>query len=118
MTDFVQNDAEQITETPYNKWKDPEFVKKYYREKRREQRGVKRHPNIMEDGRLWSETHPYGRFESHREKLDYMAKYRKPIPKVECCICGCSYYQTQVKAHCETKKHQVAVNLLKKHNLI
>ena len=73
-----------------SKWKDPEFLRKYYREKRRDERGLKRHPNILEDGTLWSENNPYGQYKDHREKLDAMAKYRKTVPKIECGICGCN----------------------------
>lgn len=103
---------------PYNKWKDKEFIKQYYRERQRQKRGLKRHPNIMEDGSLWSESHPYGRFETHREKLDNMAKYRTHIPKVECQICGHIYFQSMKDKHPETKKHKLAVQLLKRHNVI
>lgn len=123
MTEYIQPPSDATAEaTPYNKWKDPDFVRRYYREKRREVRGMKRHPNIIVDEngneKLWSDDHPYGRFNTHREKLDNMAKYRKNIKKVECQICGSSYYETQQKAHCETKKHKSAVELLKKHHIL
>ena len=101
-----------------SKWKDPAFLRKYYRERRREERGLKRHPNVLDDGSLWSEHNPWGQFSSHREKLDAMAKYRTLVPKRECEMCGGQYYETQHEKHQKTKKHLVAIDLLKKHNVV
>eukprot|EP00952_Eustigmatos_sp_NYUAD-ZCMA_P009222 38102-Eustigmatos_ZCMA.PRE.1 len=79
--------------------------------------GLKRHPNIMEDGSLWSESHPYGRFSSHREKLDYIKRYRKPaprVPKKTCTLCQSEYYETQEERHKQTKKHKHLTESIRK----
>ena len=108
---------ENVDEIITSKWKDPEFLKKYNRERRRDERGTKRHPNILENGHLWSEENPYGKFKNHREKLDAMAKYRNPIPKIVCPLCGCNYFTTHQEKHILTKKHMNVVELLRKHNV-
>lgn len=106
MTEKCQKCESCSTKQKYSKWKDPEFMKKYHREKQRERRGSKRHPNILEDGTRWGESRPFGQFDSYEEKLKYMAKYRKYVPKITCDICQGEYYQTQEERHFNSKKHQ------------
>lgn len=97
-----------------SKWKDPDFIRVYNRERWRS-RNLKRHPNILEDGSLWSESHPYGRFESKEELLENHAKYRKRVPRIECPICGHTYYETQSSRHLASKRHTHALALIKRH---
>ena len=112
-----------------NRWEDPEWRRKYFREKRREIRGVKRHPNIMSDGRKWSEVHPYGKYETLEEKQQalreshkkYNAK-RPPAPpqrteKKICPICAKSYYPANEGKHLRGAFHQTAIKTLELHGL-
>lgn len=98
-----------MEKTASSKWQDPEFLRVYKREYKRRVEG-KRHPNIMEDGRLYSEVHPFGEFKSIREKYDAIKnKYRgESTPREECGICGSVYYVTQREKHLTTKKHEKA----------
>ena len=89
-----------------SKWKDPEFIRQYQREKWRQRHPLKRHPNLMEDGSKWTDHHPHGRFNTKEEKIQhYMAKYKPKVPQVECPVCKSMYYETQAEKHKLTKKH-------------
>lgn len=92
---------------PYYKWKDPEYIKLYNRQRYREIYGIKRHVNIMDDGSLWSDSHPFGKYETMREKLDDLKKYRKKpaVPRVTCSLCNKTYYATQDEKHQQSKGH-------------
>jgi hypothetical protein len=89
---------------PQNKWRDPDFLRKYYREKRRKDRGgLKRHPNILDDGTLWSESQP----EPPKPKI------KKPkVVKEQCGTCGKEYYPKQREKHLTTKIHNLAIKIL------
>lgn len=103
----------QTVSKPVSKWNDPDFVREYNRKKWREKHPLKRHPNKMDDGSLWSDHHPYGRFQSLQEKHDhYMATYKPKVPKIECKLCKQMYYETQEERHKQNKKHKQAMELI------
>lgn len=89
-----------------SKWQDLEWVRWYRREQKR--KNGKRHPNLMDDGRLWSEVYPHNGFSSKREYYDALKQRYRPntTPKEICEVCGSSYYTTQKEKHLVTKKHQ------------
>lgn len=83
------------------------------RERARQTRG-KRHPNIMEDGSLWSDHHPYGQFSSLEEKRKHhREKYYSRVPKVTCDICGYEYFETQKSKHFESARHRKVVDAVR-----
>lgn len=105
---------------PVSKWKDPDFLRKYYREKRRQHRGVKRHPNVMDDGRKWSEHHPYGNFETKEEWLKWKYSFMKPKPKQPkktCDLCKITLYESKWQIHLQSNEHVKNVELLKRHGI-
>lgn len=106
---------------PVSKWKDPEFIRTYYREKRRQERGIKRHVNIMEDGRKYSEHRPYGRFDTKEEFDENRKKYQKPAPKrpkAICPICFIEVYEAKMWVHEKSIPHLNNVELLKRHGCL
>ena len=95
-----------------SKWNDKDFLRKYHREKQRERRGIKRHPNILDDGTLWSQSHPYGKYGSHRELLDARKDGRVGIPKEECSLCGVHFYPSQKERHLNSRRHAIAMEVV------
>lgn len=84
----------------YNKWKDPEFLRVYYRHRRRNERGgLKRHPNLTEDNQRWLDVNP-----QPVKKYTYEHK--------TCDVCGRTY--KFINAHTKTKFHQEVQTLLSK----
>jgi hypothetical protein len=111
----TENEVPTVEQKPQSKWKDPEWVRKFYREKRRETRGVKRHVNILEDGTKWSDHHPWGRFETEEEWKEYKKKYQKPAPKrpkKKCDICNIEVYEAKWWVHEKSTDHLRNVELL------
>lgn len=93
---------------PISKWKDPDFIRAYNREKWRQKHPLKKHPWKMEDGSKWSDHHPHGQFSTKEEKLEaYNARYKPRKPKVECSVCKHMYYESQEEKHKQTKKHKM-----------
>lgn len=110
-----------VEEKKVSRWKDPEWVRTYYREKRRQQRGIVRHVNIMEDGSKWSEHHPYGKFETKEQMLEDRRKYRKPAPrrpKRTCEICQIEVYEQKFWVHEKSIPHLNNLELLKRHGYL
>ena len=108
------------TQKPVSKWKDPEWVKKFYRERRREKRGVIRHVNIMDDGSKWSDHHPWGRFDTEEEYRAWKKSYVKPVPKRpkrRCELCQSDIYVGKWHLHEKSIDHNRNLELLKRHNL-
>lgn len=102
---------------PLSKWKDPEFIRVYYREKRRQQRGIKRHPNIMEDGSKWSDHHPWGKYETKEEFKESRKKYRKPVPKstkIKCDLCQIEVFEAKWALHQDSIGHKKNVELVER----
>lgn len=88
-----------------SKWSDPEFRRVYKRELTRKNHG-KRHPNILEDGRRWTEVHPYGKYETAEEKRKaHREKYYTPAEKVKCVLCDLVLYKARAEKHLASQKH-------------
>jgi len=91
-------------------WKNKEDRNSYFRELMRQRRGIKRHANIMEDGSLWSDNHPYGKFDTNEERLQNMRENRKSQSKRTVChLCNKSYYMDEFEKHNFSKAHLLAV---------
>ena len=108
------------TKRSTGKWSDPEYVRLYYRNKRREQRGVKKHVYILDDGRMWSEVYPYGGFATVEELRNYKKKYLRPTPprpKTACAVCHQEIFAARLQSHYKTQRHLKAAELLKKHGV-
>lgn len=118
----IDSAGNSVETKPKSKWQDKDFLRVYYREKRRSERGgLKKHPYKLDDGRLWSEVYPYCGFATIEEARAYKAQYRKPPPprpKMTCTICGQEIYVAKKELHYKSEKHKFAVELLKNHNVI
>lgn len=91
-------------------WKDREQVKIYSRNLMRQRRGIKRHANIMEDGSLWSDNHPYGKFESNEDRLKNMRERRNKQPnRTMCHLCNKTYFVNEFDKHNLSKAHLEAI---------
>lgn len=102
MTETIKELLQTATR-PITKWRDPDFLRKYYREKRRKDRGgLKRHPNVLDDGTLWSES--LGK---------EVVKEKKPkICREKCQVCGKEYFPKQLQTHLKTKFHNLALTIV------
>ena len=100
-----------------SKWKDPEHIRVYMRERYRA-KGLKRHPNILENGKKWSEEHPYGKYETHTEWMQSFKKYYKHsrVEHLTCEVCGYTYYDNDIckEKHLKSKNHTFAVSVVNK----
>jgi ribosomal protein S18 len=116
----MSSESTTAEQKPVSNWKDPEWVRKFYREKRRQERGLKRHPNILDDGTRWSDAHPWGRFETEEELKEYKKKYQKPAPKrpkKTCDICQKEVYEAKWWVHEKSIDHVRNVQLLNRFNV-
>ena len=95
----------QTSTRPVTKWRDPDFLRKYYREKRRRDRGgLKRHENVLDDGTLWSKS---------------QGKEVEKKPKAcreKCQICGKEFFPKQLDTHLKTKFHNLALLIIDMNN--
>jgi len=89
---------------PYSKWKDKAFVNEYYRQKYRAQ-VMKTHPYKMDDGTLWSDTHPHGKYATKEEKLNDYKKYRNKAEKYFCDVCQKDVFVARRSIHDNSKAH-------------
>ena len=125
MSEEVQT-IQETTTTPKkgSRWKDPAFIKQYHREKRRESRGgLKRHANILPDGRKWSDANPFHGYATQEEYLANKKTYEKketvPRPKMLCSICGGKeIHAGRIDSHYKSVKHVQACEILKKHGVL
>lgn len=115
----MSSEATNINNTeskPLAKWRDPEYVRKYYRERQRRLRGdFKLHPYVMEDGRKWSDHHPWGKFKTYEEWRAWktsIAKPQAPRPKRMCELCNKEIYEARWANHEKSRPHQRMVDLL------
>jgi hypothetical protein len=95
---------------PKRDWNDPEWVRTYRREKARERLGgLKRHPNILDDGRRWADVYPHGGFATIEEKRKaWRDRYYVKSPQKTCEVCNVEYYTSQEEKHMNSKKHKHA----------
>lgn len=117
-SDENTNPAPAPAPVPVSKWKDPDYIRKYYREKRREERGIKRHVNVLEDGRKWSDENPWGRFKTEEEFKEWKKSYQKPAPKRpkrKCEICQVEVYEAKWWIHEKSTDHVRNLALLQRH---
>ena len=99
-----------------SKWKDPEFKRIYSREYNRKRNGIKRHPNITEDGRKWSEVNQYPpEFESmeawQKFRKDRAKEYNRKRallkkPRIHCQICSKDLISGKYEAHVKSVQHK------------
>ena len=89
-----------MEKTGYNKWKDPDWLKQYRREKNREHRPLKRHPNILDDGSKWSDHYPC----------------RETVTWAKCHVCSRRYNVDKKERHDGTKYHKHCQDVLNKFN--
>ena len=100
-----------------NKWSDPVFRRDYFRMKQQEYRGIKRHPNVMEDGSKWSDKHPFGKYNSFQEFNEATREAQKVRRQVEketkvyhCDTCNVDYKRGD--RHNKSSKHIFALRIL------
>jgi len=122
-------DTNQNTTT--SKWKDPEFIRAYQRERyKKKNAGYKLHPYIMEDGRRWRDVHEFPpEFESkeawEQYKKDRNKSYTRspveviyvPKPKIKCDVCDIEIKHGKFEGHLKSVKHKHLVSLLEKHGI-
>lgn len=83
-----------------SKWYDPTFIREYYRNRQREVRGLKRHPNLTTDGKRWLDVYPEDKPKPRK---------RKQTKKL-CEVCLKEYFHK--KSHEKSKFHIGVVNVL------
>ena len=73
------------TATPMtSKWKDPAFLKEYYRQYSRKNRTYKLHPYILEDGRRYKDVYEFPpQFESKEAWLQFKKERQRGYKKAE-----------------------------------
>lgn len=88
-------------------WNNDEEKRKYFREYHRRKRGgLKRHPNILDDGTLYTET------EEYKQALEAKKALKKSQRKqLVCQICLHTYFDTEEEDHFETDRHKYAVRV-------
>lgn len=124
-TDVAGNTVDEAKPVKYSKWRDKDFLRKYNREQRRKWRGgLLTHPYVLDDGRKWSDLHPYGTFNTKEEKLAYNRKFYKWPPKtmpkrqkIMCEACKKEYFKGYIELHLQSNKHKKTVELLQQHNV-
>lgn len=127
----TQTETPTPTPTPKtSKWKDPEYIKAYYRQYNRKRRTYKLHPYILEDGRRYKDVYEYPpEFESKEAWIAYKKErhrgYKKaecdiiyvPKPKKHCDLCDVDIKNGKWAGHCASIKHKKNEELLQKHGV-
>lgn len=81
-----------------NDWSDPDFKRKYFRDKQRAKRGdFKRHPYILDDGQRYSDV--------------YVKDKKQVRQSVLCPICFSNYWDNAYEQHTLTEKHSYAMQV-------
>lgn len=119
------------TQERKRKWKDPEYVRAYYRDYHRKRRVYKLHPYKLDDGRKWSDVHPFPpEFETKEAweqfKKDRNSKYERtksitiyvPVPKQKCELCDVEIKGNYWGAHINSTKHKKNEKLLERHGVL
>jgi hypothetical protein len=84
---------EPLTTEETTKWKDPAFVKKYHRLKRRESHPPTQRLRVADDGKLVREHHP-----------EIVNTYIRK-PKMMCQACGKEIYEGYMDRHTQSHHH-------------
>lgn len=128
MSSREDNKNAQPGATSGSRWKDPEFVRKYYRDLYKKRNGGhKLHPYILEDGRRYKDVYEfppefqskdeYEAFKKERNKAYTKGPRREvyvPIPKTHCDFCNVDIHHGKWNDHLKSLKHTRNVALLEK----